>query len=180
MNSFLTAGPQCGAAAVIGLVVLVGAARTARADYLVRTYADSAPAYLRSPVLSPTPARREPLTVYRPHTDCAAPPDPEFDEASLAAALQALLVCAIPPPTDTIVQTPTTTTLPPEQPTVPPPPQFIWPSFPPHGSTPPSGSGVADVPEPASLVTALVGGSLAGLALWRRRGRLKRRRQLAA
>jgi hypothetical protein len=181
MNSLLTAARKSGAAAVIALVVLAGAARTARADYLVRTYADSAPAYLRSTVQSPMPARREPLTVYRPHTDCTtAPPDPELDKASLAAALQALLVCAIPPPTDTIIQTPTTTTPPTDHPTVPPPPQFIWPSFPPETPPPPTGSGVANVPEPASLVTALVGGGLAGLALWRRRGKLKSSRRLAA
>ncbi len=129
MDTFLTAGRSWAATALIALLAVAAGAHTARADYLVRTYADSAPAYMRSPLreekVPPQFACREPLTVDRPHDDSEAPKVLEIDEAELAAALQALLVCAIPPPVDTIIQTPTTptpttpTTTTPQQPSVP-------------------------------------------------------------
>ncbi len=179
MNAFLTAGRSRGATALIALLAIAVGAHTARADYLVRTYADNAPASVRSPLreanVPPQLASREPLTVDQPHEDSEAPKVPDIDEAELAAALQALLVCAIPPPVDTIVQTPTTTTpvVIPPQPTVPPPPEFILPIYPEGSSS--TGTHTADAPEPASLITALLGSGLTGLVLWRRRGKKKRR-----
>jgi hypothetical protein len=185
MNTFLTACRNRGTPVAVALLALAAGAHTARADYLVRTYADTAPAYVRSALpetnVSPPLACREPLTVYRPHDDSSAPPDPEIDEAALAAALQALLVCAIPPPTDTIIQTATPPDTPQDtqQPGVPPAPQYILPVYP-DGTTDSGGPHAADAPEPATLVTALVGSGLAGIALWHRRGKKKRRRTLAA
>jgi hypothetical protein len=188
MNPFLTTGRSGTASALIVVLAVAAGAHTARADYLVRTYADSAPAYVRSPLreenVPPQFAWREPLTVDQPHEDSEAPKAPEMEEAELAAALQALLVCAIPPPVDTIMQTPTTptpattttTTTTPQQPSVPAPPEFILPTYP-EGSTS-TGTHTADAPEPASLITALVGSGLTGLVLLRRRG--KKKRQLLA
>jgi hypothetical protein len=188
MNKFLTAGRSRSVTALTVLLAVAVGAHTARADYLVRTYAESAPAYVRSPLregnVPPQFACREPLTVDQPHEDAEPQPLPEIDEAELAAALQALLVCAIPPPVDTIIQTPpattttttTTSTSTPQQPSVPAPPEFILPNYP-EGSTS-TGTHTEDAPEPASLITMLVGSGLTGLVLLRRRG--KKKRQLLA
>jgi PEP-CTERM motif len=91
--------------------------------------------------------------------------------------------CAIPPPVDTIIQT-TTNTSPPvqEQPGAPPPPPLTQERYPPGGGGTGSNGGptIADVPEPASLVLALVGTGLAGVALWNRRGQRHRQQTVVA
>jgi hypothetical protein len=193
MSMFLTASRKRGVTAMLVLLAFVAGTHTARADYLVWTFAGTNPKsarhhrHRREIQVNPQVVRREPLTVYGPHQDATAPPDPEMTPAQLAIALQSLLICAIPPPMDTIIQTTTTTnqtttnqtTTQQQQPGAPAPPQYILPDT----TTDPGGgnSGVihtADVPEPASLMTALVGTSLTGLALWQRKK--KRRRRLAA
>ena len=186
MNTFLTACRSRSATAIIAVVVLAAGTHATRADYLVRTYADTAPTYLRSPLLvanvgSLSPASREPLTVYRPHEDAVDPASPALDEASLAAALQLILVGAIPPPVGSVLKTGSSSST---QPPVPPPPQLILPpppgsgggGSPGSGGSPGGGGGTAEAPEPASLLTALVSTGLAGIALWQWRGTGKKRR----
>ena len=77
------------------------------------------------------------------------------------------------------MQTPTTptTTTTTQQPNVPAAPEYILPVYPDITS----GNGnvhIADAPEPASLLTALIGSSLAGIVMWQKRG--KKRRCLVA
>jgi hypothetical protein len=185
MNSFLTAGLTRGAAVVFALAAYAAGSSSARADYLVTTFADGAPAAActQLPGGQPPLVTPEPFTVERPHADSLGRPAAELDEATLAA-VQALLVCAIPPPVNTII----TTTAPPPAPppSVPAPPPFIpTPSV--TNTVPvvpvPTAGGTSEsppeAPEPATLLMALVGSGLTGVALWRRGGR-KRRRATAA
>jgi len=187
MKSFLTAGLTRGAAVVFALAALAAGSSSARADYLVTTFADGAraAACTQLPGAQPPLVTPEPFTVDRPHADAVGRAAPELDEATLAA-VQALLVCAIPPPVNTII----TTTAPPPAPppSVPAPPPFVpAPTPTPTSTLPvvpiPTAGGTSEsppeAPEPATLLMALVGSGLTGVALWCRGGR-KHRRATAA
>ena len=172
MNLSLTACRTRGAVLGIALAALVLCPVTAHADYLVQRFAHNAPLEAHGPLnAEPLGPPMQPLTVFRRHEDTEGL-DGTPDEATIAAALQALLVCAIPPPVNTVI-----TNTPPETPPppgVPLPPPFTAPIFPEAAGT--SGSVTTqDTPEPASLVTALVGVSMAGMLVWRRQKRKKRR-----
>jgi hypothetical protein len=171
-------GPTRVAAALVALIATAAVSSPARADYLIRTFPEGASAAVRSPLQGaalPQLAGAEPFTVDRPYDDSAA--GLELDEATLAA-VQALLVCAIPPPVNTII---TTTSQVPQPPVVAPPPPYT-PTAVPETSVP-TGGGTStsppQAPEPATLLLALVGSGLTGVVMLRKRGR-KVRGPLAA
>ncbi len=167
MNTIPAAQRVPGATFLVALLAIAASAPSARADYLVRTFIDGAPAAYRPPPFAPA----EPLTADRPFEEPGEPPEPEIDEEMLAT-VQALLVFAIPPPVNTIIQTQTPAPTPTQttQPGVPVPPPYSAAVAPVYDITIASIT-PEDAPEPSSLVIALVGSGMTGLLMLRRRSK---------